>query len=172
LNKFLLVIIFALGCLPLRAQTLKGLPEDFTRSELLIVAYEPSDLIPADAKSHESIYRQLTPLQAQTKQANQQITAVAKASYPYRFRLISQNALAATASDNTYIFEPGKLYSQPTVWSTTPLYIRHATSGLVYEIGFLPTHAIFFPEKIMEHFIQFVPKNLPVQASDKVAVKQ
>ncbi|MBK0404291.1 hypothetical protein I5M27_14940 [Adhaeribacter sp. BT258] len=172
MNKFLLVIVLALSCLPLRAQTLKGLPEDFTSYELLIVAYEPSDLIPADAKSHESIYRQLTPLQAQSVQANQQIAAVAKAKYPSRFRLVSKNDLPAFSADNAYIFEPGKLYSQPTVWSTTPLYIRHAASGLVYEIGFLPTHAIFFPEKIMEHFIQFVPKNLPVQASDKVAVKQ
>ncbi|MFC5270719.1 hypothetical protein [Adhaeribacter terreus] len=172
MNKFLFVIALTLSCLQLRAQTLKGLPEDFTSSELLIVAYEPSDLIPADAKSHESIYRQLTPLQAQCTQANQQITAVARHNYPYLFRIVSKTELPTSLSDNAYIFEPGKLYSQPTVWSTTPLYIRHATSGLVYEIGFLPTHAIFFPEKIMEHFIQFLPKNLPVQASDKVAVKQ
>src|SRR5690606_13972546 len=128
LHKLLFVVVFLFSCFSLQAQSIKGLPADFISSELLIVAYEPSDLIPAAAKSHESIYRQLTPLDVQSQLANQQILNVAKASYPFRFRMVNKTELPAFATENAYIFEPGKLYGQPTVWSTTPFYIWHAAS--------------------------------------------
>ena len=172
MKQLFLALFFSLGCLSLSAQTIKGLPPNFTASELLIVAYEPSDLIPADAKSHESIYRQQTPLQTQCEQANKLLESAAKATYPISYRSVNKKELPGFAAQNQFIFEPAKFYGQLTIWSTTPLYIKNAATGEVYEIGFLPTSAIFEPDKIMEHFISFLPKNFPVQASDKVELKQ
>ena len=168
MNKLLLLGLFLLNCFPLVAQqVIKGIPEDLLSAEIIIVAYEPNDLIPAEAESHEFIYKQTTPLAAMCAQANLELQAVAKKTFPLSYRIVLKELLTSLKVGNAYIFEPGKLYRSFGPWSSVPLYIRRAASGQVYEIGHLPKNAIFSAEKVLTHFIQFLPKNLPVQASEK-----
>jgi hypothetical protein len=169
LNRLLLLgFFFLLNCFPLVAQqVIKGIPEDLLYAEIIIVAYEPNDLIPAEAESHEFIYKQTMPLAAMCAQANLELQAVAKKTFPLSYRIVPKELLASIKVGNAYIFEPGKLYGSFGPWSSVPLYIRRAASGQVYEIGHLPKNAIFSAEKVLTHFIQFLPKNLPVQASEK-----
>jgi len=166
-NKLLLLGFFLFNCFPLVAQqVIKGIPADLVSSEIIIVSYEPNDLIPAEAKTHESIYKEITPLNQLCAQANQELQAATKSNFPLSYRIVPKEMLPALKLEDAYIFEPGKLYGSDGPWSSVPFYLRHAATGTIYEIGYLPKNAIFSAEKVMEHFIQFLPKNLPVQASE------
>ncbi len=167
MNKLLLLGFFLLSCLPLAAQqVIKGIPTDLIASEIIIVAYEPNDLIPEEAKSYEALYKRTTPLVAQCALANQQLYTFAKTNFPLSYRIISKDLLCSVSTENAYIFEPGKLYGTCGPWSSVPFYLRHANTGTIYEIGHMPKSGIFSTEKVMAHFIKFLPKNLPVQASE------
>lgn len=169
LNRFLLFGVFLLlHCFPLAAQqVVKGLPADLLSAEIVIVAYEPIDLIPAEARSYESVYKQITPLAAMSAQANLELQHVAKLAFPLSYRIVSKAQLAELKLENAYLFEPGKIYGTSGPWASVPFYIRHVATGQIYEIGYLPKSAIFSAEKVLLHFIEFLPKNLPVQASEK-----
>lgn len=168
MNKFLVLGFLLLTCFPLAAQqVIKGIPADLVSSEIIIVTYEPNDLIPAEAKSHEGVYKDITPINQLCAQANQELQTVTKAAFPLSYRVVPKEIAAALKVEKAYIFEPGKLYTSYGPWSSVPFYIRHAATGQVYEIGYLPKNAIFSAEKVMQHFIEFLPKNLPVQASEK-----
>ena len=168
LNRLLLLGFFLLlHCFPLAAQqVVKGLPHDLLSSEIIIVAYEPNDLIPAEAKSYEFIYKQITPLELLCAQANQELQMVAAIAFPLSYRIVSKEVAMSLQQENAYIFEPGKLYGTFGPWSSVPFYIRHIATGTIYEIGYMPKNAIFSAEKVLAHFIAFLPKNLPVQASE------
>ncbi|KAA9331948.1 hypothetical protein [Adhaeribacter soli] len=152
------------------AQTVKkGLPADLDKTELVIVRFEPKDLIPSEAKSHSDIYIQDNDLNKATAEANIALTEALKFTFTYR--IVSREQLKKLSGQDFYIFEPSEIYGTGGPWGTVPLYIRHSTTKDIYEIGFMPKNGIFSAGKVMSSFLECLPKTIPVQALESVEEK-
>jgi hypothetical protein len=148
-------------------QVFKGLPPDLKKAALLIVKYEPKDLIPADAKSYEKLYASTENLQARADEANLDLSNAAKYGYPFNYRIISKAELAKLKNiDSVYIFEPAVIYSTSGPWGSVPLYLRNPQTQALYEVGTVPKNGIYSAEKVMDNFLKPIKKTFPMQALD------
>jgi hypothetical protein len=173
-RTFFLSIFFSLVCCFFASaqQVRKGLPADLEKTELVILRYEPKDLIPSDAKSHVDIYIQDNDLQKTCAEANAQLIEALKYTFPFSYRVISRNQLNQLKGKSFYVFDPAEIYGTGGPWGTVPLYLRHSVTGEIYEIGFMPKNGIFSAEKVIASFLQSLPKTIPVQAlEDNTEVK-
>lgn len=172
LLKFLILGLFCNFASLSFAQTVKkGLPADLDKTELVIVRYEPKDLIPSEAKSYVDIYLQENDLKKACAEANAAVLEALKYTFPFSYRIVTREQLKKLKGKEFYIFEPSEIYGTGGPWGTVPLYIRHTTTKDIYEIGFMPKHGIFSAEKVMASFLECLPKTIPVQALENAEEK-
>lgn len=167
-RHFLILLFILLNAATVFAQHVyKGLPPDLEKTELLIVKYEPKDLIPADARSYENVYAATENLKARADEANLDLFNAAKYGYPFNYRLISKAELSKlNTSTPVYIFEPGVVYGTSGPWGSVPLYLRNSQTKAIYEVGIVPKNGIYSAEKVMENFLKPIRKTFPMQALD------